>query len=81
MTSEDPAGFGGLGCRLPTHRCPSSPPHLPFSIQVGDLLFGFFYNLLRYYFITFQVTGSRIDFVSILAGRTWSAFVIESDFI
>jgi hypothetical protein len=40
-----------------------------------------FYNTLHYCFITFQVTGSRIDFVSILAGRTWSAFIIESDFI
>lgn len=47
----------------------------------GFAVWFFFYNLLRYYFITFQVTGSRIDFVSLLAGRTWSAFVIESDFI
>lgn len=40
-----------------------------------------FYNLLHYYFITFQLTGSRIDLISILAGRTWSAFIRESDFI
>lgn len=27
------------------------------------------------------MTGNRIDFVSLLAWRTWSAFMIESDFI
>lgn len=64
----------------PAHRCPGSAPHLPFSLQERNLLFGF-HNLLHYYFITFQMTGNRIDFVSLLAWRTWSAFIIESDFI
>lgn len=78
--SEDPTGFPRLGLRVPVHCCPSSTLHLPFSIQERDLLFGF-HNLLHYYFITFQMTGNRIDFVSLLAWRTWSAFIIESDFI
>lgn len=59
----------------PCSSLPQLPrPSLLFSIQEEDLLFGF-YNLLHYYSITSQVTGSRIDFVSILAQRTWSAFI------
>jgi hypothetical protein len=44
-------------------------------------MYVYIYISLSYCFITFQVTGSRIDFVSILAERTWSAFIIELHFI
>lgn len=77
VMSEDLLALG-LGAPGPCSSLPQLPPHLPFSIQEGYLLlfFFFFYHLLHYYFITFQVTGSRIDFVSILAGGTWCALVI-----
>lgn len=59
---------------LPIATTPAPPtPSLPYSRGVLAVVF---YNFLHYYFITFQVTGSRIDFVSILAGRTWSALMI-----
>lgn len=60
-------------------------PHLPTppSLQYseGGFVVWVFYNSLLYCFITFPVTGSRIDFVSILAEGTWSAFITKSDFI
>lgn len=78
--SEDPTGFPRLGFQVPLIAALALHPPLLFSMQERDLLFGF-HNLLHYYFITFQMTGNRIDFVLLLAWRTWSAFIIESDFI
>lgn len=80
VISEDPADFCRLGIQDPPCHCSSSHPTFP-SVLEREIRCVVCYNLLHCYFVTFRVTGSRIDVVWILAGRTWSAFITESDFI
>lgn len=42
----------GLGAPGPCSLLPQLPPHLPFSIQAGYLLFFFFFFLITYFTIT-----------------------------